>query len=238
MLKQIWKIPFWRHRLKLHNSNVAIEPHELDSKTTIIIEENATLKDVEIDKANLSIGAYSYIRSGAYLTGDIKIGRFCCIAKNVTIGLNRAEHPLDWLSTHLINKKNEAAYAATLHPCPTKIGNDCWIGYGATILSGVTIGDGAVIGANALIAKDVPAYSIVAGNPGKILRARFSEDLIQKLSALRWWELDHSIIQDLPLNNPLECIERLERIHRIDAIAMYKRLLISAAGVEPVKPAN
>lgn len=68
------------------------------------------------------------------------------------------------------------------------IGNDVWIGYKAIILAGVKIGDGAIIGTRALVTKDVPAYSIVGGIPAKIIRRRFSEDIINELEILKWWD--------------------------------------------------
>ena len=68
------------------------------------------------------------------------------------------------------------------------IGNDVWIGYKAIILAGVKIGDGAIIGTRALVTKDVPAYSIVGGVPAKIIRKRFSEDIINELKILKWWD--------------------------------------------------
>lgn len=68
------------------------------------------------------------------------------------------------------------------------IGNDVWIGYKAIILAGVKIGDGAIIGTRALVTKDVPAYSIVGGVPAKIIRRRFSEDIINELKILKWWD--------------------------------------------------
>ena len=67
------------------------------------------------------------------------------------------------------------------------IGHDVWIGRGATIMSGVKIGNGAVIGAQAVVAKDVPPYAVVVGNPGKVIRYRFNKDIISKLQAIKWW---------------------------------------------------
>lgn len=231
MIYRFLKAPFWRHRLKALNVVFNLKPDDLDSNTTIDLEENASLKDAKLVKAHLRVGAYSYIRSRAYIAGDIDIGRFCSIANNVTIGLNRAQHPLDWLSTHPVNSIHEAAYENSVPASKTIIGNDCWIGHGATILAGVKIGDGAVIGANALITKDVPAYSIVAGNPGRIIRYRFDEELIRQLVDIKWWELDHAIIQDLPLDNPLACIKQLKAVRRVDYIAMYKKIHITPSGI-------
>lgn len=77
------------------------------------------------------------------------------------------------------------------------IKNDVWIGLNSTILEGVTIGNGAIIGACSVVAKDVPDYAVVVGNPAKIIRYRFSKDQIHKLINLRWWELDREEIEDV-----------------------------------------
>lgn len=74
------------------------------------------------------------------------------------------------------------------------IGNDVWIGNGTTIMAGVRIGDGAVVAANSNIVKDVPPYAIVGGNPAKIIRYRFSEDIIQKLRRIAWWNWDSEML--------------------------------------------
>jgi virginiamycin A acetyltransferase len=70
------------------------------------------------------------------------------------------------------------------------IGNDVWIGYNATIMAGVTIGDGAIIATNATVVKDVAPYTIVGGNPAREIRKRFSDDTIEKLLDLKWWDRD------------------------------------------------
>ena len=70
----------------------------------------------------------------------------------------------------------------------TIIGNDVWIGQNVTILPGVHIGDGSIIGANSIIGSDVNPYTIVAGNPAKIIRKRFDDELIDILERLQWWD--------------------------------------------------
>ena len=70
----------------------------------------------------------------------------------------------------------------------TTIGNDVWIGYEAVILAGVTIGDGAIIGTRAVVTKDVPPYTIVGGVPAKVIRKRFSDDVISALLKTKWWD--------------------------------------------------
>ncbi|WP_140538245.1 DapH/DapD/GlmU-related protein [Mesorhizobium sp. B1-1-8] len=75
-------------------------------------------------------------------------------------------------------------------PGGVTVGNDVWIGHGAIMLPGVAIGDGAVVGAGAVVTKDVPPYAIVVGSPAKVIRYRFSEDVVAKLLAIQWWQWD------------------------------------------------
>ncbi|MEP4309738.1 MAG: antibiotic acetyltransferase, partial [Lentilitoribacter sp.] len=70
----------------------------------------------------------------------------------------------------------------------TTIGNDVWIGHGALIKAGVTIGDGAIIAAHSVVARDVPAYATVAGNPAVIKKFRLPPELITPMVRCKWWE--------------------------------------------------
>ena len=70
----------------------------------------------------------------------------------------------------------------------TIIGNDVWIGQNATILPGVHIGDGAIIGANSVVGSNVFPYSIVVGNPARLLRKRFDDEMIGLLLRFKWWD--------------------------------------------------
>ncbi|MFX3636497.1 MAG: CatB-related O-acetyltransferase [Candidatus Pristimantibacillus sp.] len=80
------------------------------------------------------------------------------------------------------------------------IGNDVWMGLSSTIMSGVKIGDGAVIAAHALVTKDVPPYAIVGGNPAKVIKYRFPQNIIDKLLQMKWWDWElHHIEQAIPL---------------------------------------
>ncbi|WP_442920484.1 CatB-related O-acetyltransferase [Methanobrevibacter sp.] len=80
------------------------------------------------------------------------------------------------------------------------VGNDVWIGSDAKILSGTKINDGSIIGANSIVTKDVPPYAIVAGNPAKIIRYRFNNEIIEKLLEIKWWNFkEEELIKVIPL---------------------------------------
>jgi len=146
-----------------------------------------------------SLGAYSYIGRGTQLI-YASVGKFCSISGNVLIGMGH--HTLSYLSTSPIftEKNNGTGHSWTdkeslLPYKPVTIGNDVWIGTRAMILGGVTIGDGAVIGAGAIVTKDVPPFAIVAGVPARIIRYRFSEEVIERLEALQWWNLSDEVLK-------------------------------------------
>ena len=129
-------------------------------------------------------------------TGDkLRIGKFCMIASDVTFIMNGANHLSEAISSYPFAVFGEGwghAMDGKSYPYKgdTVVGNDVWIGYNATILAGVTIGDGAIIGANATVTKDVEPYSIVGGNPAKLIRKRFSDEEIKALLELKWWDKD------------------------------------------------
>lgn len=144
-------------------------------------------------EGQVEIGAYTYGNPNIkFFDKDtrLRIGKFCSIAEQVTLFLG-GEHRSDWMTTYPFNKLAPEFSRITGHPA-TKgdiiIGNDVWIGYGATVLSGVQIGDGAIIGARALVAKDVPPYAIVGGNPAKLLKYRFAPETISRFLAVKWWD--------------------------------------------------
>lgn len=125
------------------------------------------------------------------------IGNFCSIASGVKFLFNSANHTLASLSTYPFPLFYEE-WSLQVHQITNAwdnkgdiyIGNDVWIGYEAVILAGVHIGDGAIIGARALVTKDVPPYTIVGGVPATTIKKRFSEDTIQRLLQLAWWNWD------------------------------------------------
>jgi len=126
-------------------------------------------------------------------TTMVKIGKYCSFAKNVTIILG-GEHRTDWITTYPFNKIFKEANHIHGHPRSKGdliIGNDVWIGYGATILSGITIGDGAAIGAHSLVTRNVAPYEIVGGNPIQHIKFRFLKKEIAFLLELKWWNWEN-----------------------------------------------
>lgn len=180
---------------KVHDNHYAIRflPAEVVMEYTkeSIYQSN----QVSYNAPNILIGSFTYGVPQIYMWESnerISIGKFCSIADNVSI-FGGGEHRIDWITTYPFNKFFSVYDDLKGHPAtkgPVNIGNDVWLGSGCKILSGVTIGDGAVVAANALVSKDVPAYAIVGGNPVKLIRYRFNEEIRNKLLEIKWWNWD------------------------------------------------
>jgi acetyltransferase-like isoleucine patch superfamily enzyme len=131
------------------------------------------------------IGKFNYIGHGCVID-RAEIGNYCSIAAYVMIG--GAEHPIEWWSTSFRLSR----------PSPKKltvIEDDVWIGNKATIKQGIKIGRGAIIGSHAVVLENVPPYAIVVGIPAKVIRFRFDEKQIAKVSFTKFWEMDPSQAQ-------------------------------------------
>jgi acetyltransferase-like isoleucine patch superfamily enzyme len=143
----------------------------------------------------LQRGAFTYgeplVRRYEGDTARVIVGAFCSIADEVVF-VPGGNHRTEWVSTFPFRAVLGLPGAfADGHPASKGdivVGNDVWIGRGATLLSGVTVGDGAVIGASSVVVRDVEPYTIVAGNPAKPIRRRFTDDEIAALLRIRWWE--------------------------------------------------
>lgn len=147
------------------------------------------------------IGEYSYISRNSLISKTI-IGKYCSIGPNFLCGWGI--HPTNGISTSPMfysNKKQNGFSLCEINKVEERrdiiIGNDVFIGANVTILDGVKIGNGAIIGAGTIVAKNVPDYAIVVGSPMKIIRYRFSEDQINKLLKIKWWDFGQKNIKDV-----------------------------------------
>ena len=168
-----------------------------------------------VQNPNIIVGDYTYyddfenvenfeknVRYHFDFTGDkLIIGKFCMIASGAKFIMNGGNHLTDAVSAYpfaIFGNGWEKAMEGKSYPYKGDIviGNDVWIGHNATIMAGVTIGDGAIIATNATVVKDVPPYSIVGGNPAKVIRKRFNESTINKLLQLEWWNWEIETITE------------------------------------------
>ncbi|WP_325093570.1 CatB-related O-acetyltransferase [Leucobacter sp. M11] len=169
---------------------------------------NVTFLKNQITSPLLDIGEYTYYDDEGtrppfeeanvhYLFGPqrLVIGRFTAIGPGVTFLMPGGNHPMTGVSTFPFTmfggdwtSRTLDAFAAVPQRGDTVIGNDVWIGREASIMPGVTVADGAVIGAHSVVTKDVGPYDIVAGNPARVIRSRFSPAEIDTLLAVRWWD--------------------------------------------------
>lgn len=151
-----------------------------------------TLRRLFLDYHNIHVGMYSY---GCFSTKNIPsgtiIGRYCSFAKDVSV-LN-GNHPLKFKSLHPFFYNPVLKYVDQLLITRTKlsVGHDVWIGQNALILPSVSLIDnGAVIGAGSVVTKNVPPFAVVAGNPAKIIKYRFSQKTIEQIMQSEWWNKD------------------------------------------------
>jgi len=147
---------------------------------------------------DVEMGDYSYVVNDSQMTYTT-VGKFCSIAAMTRI--NPGNHPMHRAtqahftyraSAYFDGEADDAAFFAWRKSHRVHIGHDVWIGHGAIVLPGRRIGIGAVIAGGAVVTKDVPDYTIVAGNPARPIRRRFSEETAERLVRLCWWDWDHA----------------------------------------------
>lgn len=200
--------------------NVTVRIKKWIKKKLGINEKKTLISGFMIDNPNyekysIGIGSYGFPKILDWNdNAELVIGKYCSFATNVSILLG-GEHHSDWITTYPFSSFNENMSDMK---CNRKskgdvvIGNDVWIGYNVTILSGVKIGNGAIIGAGSTVIKDVPDYSIFAGNPAKLIRFRFDNGTIEKLNHIMWWDWP---IQKIEQNKHLFLSNKIEDFLKI-----------------------
>jgi len=167
------------HKSRIYHSSFNNEVH---------VAANADIRHSKIDTLS-SVGRYTKITYS-------NIGKYCAISWDCTI--NALSHPHNHFS---ISAFPYAPYVGGFvnksirNIQKVNIKNDVWIGANCVILPGITIGNGAIIGSGAVVTKDVPDYAVVAGVPAKVIKYRFSENIINALLNLKWWDFDKHIIK-------------------------------------------
>src|SRR4051794_16207386 len=176
-----------------------------------LIDPSARLKDCTLGRytevaartklLEVQMSDYSYVENDSDIA-YCSIGKFCSIAAMTRI--NPGNHPMHRASqahftyrasAYFPGETDESAFFDWRRGHRVHIGHDVWIGHGAIILPGRSIGTGAVVAAGAVVTKDVPAYTIVAGNPARAIRRRFSEDAADRLAELAWWDWEHETLR-------------------------------------------
>ncbi len=185
-----------------------------------------------IKNPNIIVGDYTYYDdvNGAcdfekhvthhydFIGDKLIIGKFCAIGKGVEFIMNGANHRMNSVTTYPFNIFGHGWEKCTPDICDlpikgdTVIGNDVWIGQNVTIMPGVKISDGSIIAANSVVSKNVEPYHIVGGNPIKVIKKRFSDDFIEYLLKLKWWDFP---IEKIFNNLEALCSLNLENINNI-----------------------
>ena len=161
-----------------------------------------------VNNPNIIIGDYTYyddpedsenfernvLYHYAFLGDKLIIGKFCAIARGAKFIMNGANHKMSGISTYPFQifgngwEKVMPAPGDLPYKGDTVIGNDVWIGYEAMIMPGVKIGNGAIVSSRSVVVSDVPAYSIVGGNPARVIRHRFEPETVAVLESIAWWD--------------------------------------------------
>lgn len=203
-----------------------ISPFSLWDKTSRFTPYTHILSGAKL--CDVQVGKYSRIGVNCQISNST-IGNFTAIGKDTVITVG--QHPTNYLTSHSIfyKKGNWGWHDDWIAPIDfhsdkrVNIGNDVWIGRQCIILDGVTIGDGAIVATGAVVTKDVPPFAIVGGVPAKVIKFKFSQEIIDRLEEIQWWDLpDEKITEVIDLfhtkNPSLEDINKYFPVLQSDVI--------------------
>lgn len=161
-----------------------------------ILEGNNSIGDNVELHGNVKLGFCSTLgHHDIIFGGDVSIGRYCQFAPYVAV--YAINHPISYLTTYVNKRLFHRMLQLNNVSLPIQIGHDVWIGHGAIILQGTKIGNGAVVGAGAVVTKDIPDYGIAVGNPARLIKKRFDDEIITLLNRLAWWNKSAEQIEEM-----------------------------------------
>ena len=210
--------------------------HPMTMPDGTVVKQTVHLKEV-INHPRIRVGEYSYYNNFEVLDDYanylapylfpispdmLVIGKFVQMAHGVRFITNSANHKMDGFSTypfghHMMTSETSMHDIVTMfldagNKGDTIVGNDVWMGMDALIMPGVTIGDGAIIASRSVVTKDVAPYTIVAGNPAKVIKKRFDDETIEMLQTIKWWDLPIEVIEaniDIIIGRDLDALINL-----------------------------
>ena len=149
------------------------------------------------------MGKHSY-GNVRVVSGKVQVGNFCSIAGGVTaVILN--DHQVTWVTTYpfgrVWNMSNVDNPVVRQNP-NIIIGNDVWIGQNAVLLEDTVIGDGVIIGSHSVVHGEIPPYAVAVGNPAKVVKKRFTDEQIESLLSIQWWNWEDEKVREFA---PLLC---------------------------------
>lgn len=143
----------------------------------------------------VTIGFATTLGYNNFIHGDVSIGKYCQIG--VDVGIFAKNHPTNYMSTYINKNLFNGELKNIRQENKIVIGNDVWIGHNVIIVGNVTIGNGAVLAAGSVITKDVPCYAIVGGVPAKVIKKRFSDEIIEEIEKLNWWNFSEDELEKI-----------------------------------------
>ena len=176
-----------KYRIKLYRARIKWKNLNMHNYTSL-----KSLTNIDLIKVGVKTYGELNVNSSNNIS-KLYIGNFCSIASEVLFLLN-SEHPLNHISTYPFKVKVLSESSESLSKGDIVVDDDVWIGCNSTIMSGVHIGQGAVIAAGSVVTKDVPPYAIVGGVPAKLIKYRFSNDIINYLMRMDYSSLSEDLV--------------------------------------------